>query len=240
MENNEIQYTKAVDETAEVAKIFLAKVFTWMAVALGISAFTAYIFGTTSLINYLVSETGMTAFGWIVMFAPLAFVFGMSLGYNKLSLPAMIGLFIAYSVLTGMSLSFIFIIYQMGSVISTFGVAAAVFGIMAVAGYTTKTDLTSFGKLMMFGLIGIILASIINAFMGSSTMSYVISFIGVIVFMGLTAYDMQKLKRIGAGIEFDEQGSASVGKLAIFGALNLYLDFLNIFLYLLRLFGNRR
>ena len=115
--------------------------------------------------------------------------------------------------------------------------AAAMFGLMSIVGYTTKTDLTKFGSIMMMGLIGIIIASIINFFLQSGTMSYIISFIGVLVFTGLTAYDVQKLKRIGAGVEL---GTAHTSKLVIMGALNLYLDFINLFLFLLRLFGDRR
>lgn len=125
----------------------------------------------------------------------------------------------------------------MGSIASTFLIAAGMFGAMAVVGYTTKTDLTSFGKIMMMGLIGILIASLVNFFLKSDAMSYVISTIGVLVFTGLTAYDVQKLKRIGAGIEY---GNQMASKLSIMGALSLYLDFINIFLYLLRLFGSRR
>jgi FtsH-binding integral membrane protein len=143
----------------------------------------------------------------------------------------------AYALFTGMSLSFIFVIYTMGSIASTFLIAAGMFGAMAVVGYTTKTDLTSFGKIMMMGLIGILIASLVNFFLKSDAMSYVISTIGVLVFTGLTAYDVQKLKRIGAGIEY---GNQMASKLSIMGALSLYLDFINIFLYLLRLFGSRR
>ena len=143
----------------------------------------------------------------------------------------------AYALFTGMSLSFIFVIYTMGSIASTFLIASGMFGAMAVVGYTTKTDLTSFGKIMMMGLIGILIASLVNFFMKSDAMDYIISTIGVLVFTGLTAYDVQKLKRIGAGIEY---GNQMASKLSIMGALSLYLDFINIFLYLLRLFGSRR
>jgi hypothetical protein len=146
------------------------------------------------------------------------------------------GLFMAYSLLTGMSLSFIFIIYSTSSIASTFFISAITFGIMAFAGYTTKTDLTKMGSLLFMALIGIVIASVINLFIGSGPLDYIISIVGVLVFTGLTAYDVQKIKRIGAGIE---HGTASSQKLMIMGALTLYLDFINLFLMLLRLLGNR-
>jgi FtsH-binding integral membrane protein len=136
-----------------------------------------------------------------------------------------------------MSLSFIFLAYTSGSIFSTFIAASAMFGVMSVVGYTTKTDLTKFGSIMMMGLVGIIIASLINMFMQSSGMDYIISFVGVLVFTGLTAYDVQKMKNIGAGIEL---GTATTSKLVIMGALNLYLDFINLFIMLLRLFGDRK
>jgi hypothetical protein len=161
----------------------------------------------------------------------------MSLGFNKFSYPVILFLFLLYSAVMGASLSFIFLVYTSGSIFGTFAAAAAMFGLMSVVGYTTKTDLTKFGSIMMMGLIGIIVASVINWFLQSDSMSYIISFIGVLVFTGLTAYDVQKLKRIGAGVEF---GLESTSKLVILGALNLYLDFINLFLFLLRLFGDRK
>jgi len=137
----------------------------------------------------------------------------------------------------GISLSYIFLIYSMTSIANVFFITAAVFGIMAVAGYTTKTDLTKLGSILMIGLIGIIIASVVNMFLKSDTMGYVVSIIGVVVFTGLTAYDVQKLKRIG---EQAIAGTESAQKMALMGALTLYLDFINLFLMLLRLFGGRR
>jgi len=129
------------------------------------------------------------------------------------------------------------LVYTSGSIFGTFLAAAGMFGLMAVVGYTTKTDLTKFGSIMMMGLVGIIIASLINFFLQSDSMGYIISCIGVLVFTGLTAYDVQKLKRIGAGVEF---GVESTSKLVIMGALNLYLDFINLFLFLLRIFGDKK
>ena len=149
---------------------------------------------------------------------------------------ALTGLFLLYSVLTGMSLSFIFLVYAQTSITQIFFVTSAMFGTMALVGYTTKTDLTKLGSLLYMALIGIIIAAVVNMFMQSDAMSYFISFISVILFTGLTAYDVQKLKNIGAGVEY---GTEATSKLAIMGALNLYLDFINLFLALLRLFGRR-
>jgi hypothetical protein len=148
-------------------------------------------------------------------------------------------LFISFSVLMGMSLSFILLVYTAASVYKTFAVAAGMFGVMAVLGYTTKTDLTRFGSIMMMGVIGIVIAMVVNIFLKSSTMDYIISVIGVLVFTGLTAYDVQRLKRIGAGME-GNMGDANVRKLSIMGAMTLYLDFINLFLFLLRFLGDRK
>ncbi|MBS1782621.1 MAG: Bax inhibitor-1/YccA family protein [Bacteroidetes bacterium] len=226
-----------------VTKNFMANVFLWMFAALAISALCAYLFASNAqLLSLLIdTQTGkMNLFGWVVMLAPLGFVMLMSFGFQRLSAPAITGLFLLYAAITGISFSFILLAYTPGTVFTCFLSAAAMFGVMAVMGYTTKKDLTGFGKIMMMGLIGIIIASIINFFAHSGSMDYIISFIGVMVFTGLTAYDVQKLKRIGAGIEFEGTAVADTRKLAIMGALSLYLDFINIFLFLLRLFGGRR
>lgn len=240
METNNFNYVQSQEETAALSKTFMSSVFSWMFAALAITSIVAYYFGySIELMSLLINAEsgGLSIFGYVVMFAPLAFVLIMSFGMNRLSYPALLFLFLLYSAVMGMSLSFIFLIYTSGSILSTFLAAAGMFGTMAVVGYTTKTDLTKFGSIMMMGLVGIIIASLINMFMHSDTMSYVISFIGVLVFTGLTAYDVQKLKNIGAGVEM---GTASTSKLVIMGALNLYLDFINLFLMLLRLFGDRK
>lgn len=226
-----------------VSKSFISNVFMWMFVALGISALFAYLFANNQqLMSYLVDmESGrLNTLGFIVMLAPIGFVLLMSLGFSRLSAPAITLLFLVYSAINGISFSFILLYYTPGSVLGCFLSSAAMFGIMAVMGYTTNKDLTGFGRLLMMGLIGIIVAMIINFFMHSDSLNYLISIIGVLVFTGLTAYDVQKLKRIGAGIEFDGTTAATTQKLAVMGALNLYLDFINIFLFMLRLFGGRR
>jgi len=211
-------------QTMPVAKTFLSGVFMWMFLALGITALTAYIFASTpELISLLVHpEGGMTITGWIVMLSPLGLVLWMSAGINRMSASTMVIVFIAYSLLMGASLSFIFLVYTGASIAKTFVITSGMFGVMAVVGYTTKTDLSKFGSIMFMGLIGIIIASVVNMFMRSPVMDYVISFIGVLVFTGLTAYDVQKLKRIGAQ---SAGGGEMIRKMTIMGALTLYLDF---------------
>lgn len=225
-------------DSGAIAKSFISSVFTYMGVGLGISAVVAYLFGTDmSYMSMLVNETGMTTLGYIVMFAPIIFVLVMSFAFQKLSSTALLGMFLLFSLVMGMSLSFIFMTYTSASIYQTFGVAAGTFGVMAFLGYTTNTDLTKFGSILLMALVGIIIASIVNIFMRSSGLEYIISFLGVLIFTGLTAYDVQKLKRIGSGAEF---GTESTAKLTIMGALTLYLDFINLFLFLLRFFGNRK
>ena len=239
--STDLSLIQPVEQTQ--VKNFMANVFAYMFMALGVSALFAYLFSTNlELMQYLVSSTGrgLNALGYIVMFAPLGFVLLMSFGYQKLSAPVLVLLFVIYSALNGISFSFILLSYTSGTVLACFLSAAAMFGIMAFMGYTTKHDLTKFGRILFMGLIGIIVASLINLFMGSSSLDYLISFLGVMIFTGLTAYDVQKLKNIGAGIQYADVPATEVKKISILGALNLYLDFINLFLFLLRLFGGRR
>jgi len=231
--------TRQQADSLTFSRTFLSNVFSWMFLGLLATAGTSYIFsGSEYLMSLLVSETGMTGLGWIVMLAPLGFVLLLSFGFNKLSSGAMIILFVIYAVLMGMSLSFIFLAYSLGSIASTFAITAGMFGAMALLGYTTKTDLTKFGSILIMALVGVIIASFVNLLLLKSTMfDYFISLIGVLIFTGLTAYDVQKLKRIGSEME---DGLESTRKLTIMGALTLYLDFINLFLFLLRFLGNRR
>ena len=237
---NEDQYNtltdiKVRDESSVQA--FMTGVFSWMFIALAITAATAYyVASTPSIMQLMITETGLSIFGWVVMLAPIGFVLLMSFQFQKLSALSLSMLFLVYSVLVGLSLSFIFMVYTMGSIATTFGVTSLTFGIMAIAGYTTKTDLTKFGSILMMALVGIIVASLVNFFLKSESMQYLISFIGVLVFTGLTAYDVQKLKKIGTEMT---AGQESTRKYAIMGALSLYLDFINLFLFLLRFLGRR-
>lgn len=219
---------------------FLPNVFLWMFIALALSAGFAWFFSTDQALLSMLIDTqtgGRTTLGTIAMFAPLAFVLVMSFGMNRLSFPALALIFVLYSAATGISLSYILLVYTSSSVLGCFISASLLFAVMAVAGYRTEQDLTKFGPILMMALVGIIIASVVNFFLGSSQLDYIISFIGVALFVGLTAYDMQRLKRIAAGIEY---GDASANKMVIMGALTLYLDFINLFIMLLRLFGGRK
>lgn len=220
----------------------LRSAFAWMSLAMILTTASSLLFAfVPQLTSLLLVETEMglkpTTLAYVVMFAPLAFVLAMNFGLNRMSLPVLIGVFIAYAIVNGISFSFIFYVYNVGSIFKVFLSTAALFAVMAIAGYTTKTDLTKMGSILMIGVIGIVIASLINMFMHSAQMDYFISIIGVIIFTGLTAYDVQKIKNLGTGIQGD---GTMTGKLGIMGALTLYLDFINLFMFLLRLFGGRK
>jgi FtsH-binding integral membrane protein len=244
MENQNLRSTnidKIEYATVVGSNTLLRSVFAWMTLALVMTTISSMLFAfVPDLLQMLFTQTEeggvkLSVLAWVVMFAPLGFVLLMSFGFNKLSYPALIGLFIAYAAVNGISLSFIFMVYSLGSIFNVFLSTVALFAIMAIAGYTTKTDLTKMGSLLMIGLFGIIIASLINLFMHSDTMSYITSILGVIIFTGLTAWDVQKIKNMAQ----EDDGSTGFKKMSIMGALTLYLDFINIFLYLLRLFGKR-
>ena len=222
---------------------FIANVFLLMFIALGVSALFAWQFSINSqLMGYLISPLGLTGLGKITLFAPLGFVLIMSFGFQRLSAGALMALFMAYAIINGITFSFILLAFTPGSVLGCFLSASAMFGVMAVMGYTTNQDLTKFGRILMMGVIGVVIAMVINFFLHSSQLDYIISIIGVMVFTALTAYDVQKLKRIGEGLDYNGNAvsASDTKKMSILGALTLYLDFINIFLFLLRMFGNRR
>jgi FtsH-binding integral membrane protein len=197
----------------------------------------------TGIIAYMVSTSPamlQTLFGSplriVIMLAPLAFVMVMSFGVQRLSLPALTATFYGFSATMGLSLSSIFIVYTHSSIAQVFFISASMFLGMSLYGYTTKKDLTSWGSFLIMGLFGIIIASLVNMFIHSAGMGFAISVIGVLIFTGLTAYDTQKIKEMYS----ESWGAVANGKLALMGALNLYLDFINLFLMMLRLLGNRR
>lgn len=234
-----------VQKEGAIAKRFFANVFLWMFIALGLSTISAYVMASNEELFAILRNPETlkpTMLGYIAMFAPLGLVLLMSAGLSRLSYGALLVTFIAYSVLTGLSLSFILLAYTSSSVITCFGAAAGIFGIMAFLGYTTDIDLSKFGPILMIGVVGLVIASVINMFIQSENFSLFMAFVGIAIFTALTAYDVQKLKRIGMGLEESGQqiADADTKKLAIMGALSLYLDFLNIFLFLLRIFGDRR
>jgi FtsH-binding integral membrane protein len=243
MENRNSNYVYEnviqIDEDASSRK-YLAKVFIWMVVALGLSAFFAFEFATNlNLLTLIIDPVAgrFTTLGYIAIFAPVAFSLVANFGYNKVSYPVMIILFLAYASLIGISLSILGLIYTSSSIFSVFLSSAAVFGVMAIAGYTTKQDLTKFGSILWIIFMGLFVVSLINFFMGSEQLQYILSFLFVIVLIGLTSYYVQMLKRIGAGIEYGSQESK---KLVIIGAFVLYTTFINLFMSMLRIFGNRR
>lgn len=213
----------------------MRKVFIWMALALVITGVTAYGVATTP--SLLIAIVTNKALFWGLIIAELALVFAVSGAINRLSLTTATLLFVLYSVVNGATLSVIFLAYSMPAIIQTFFITAGTFGVMALVGYTTKTDLTSLGKLLFMALIGLVIATVVNMFVGSTGFDYILSYVGVLIFVGLTAYDTQKIKQMC--MQAPDAGE-HMQKLALLGALSLYLDFINLFLYLLRIFGNNK
>tara|TARA_B100002052_G_scaffold101859_1_gene94040 strand:- start:427 stop:1173 length:747 start_codon:yes stop_codon:yes gene_type:complete len=222
---------------------YMLKVYNYMGSALlvtGIVALITFKFSVLSLSPLTLTSLGNSLYNsglaWIVMLAPLGVVLYMSFGIRKMSASKAQTTFWIFAALMGLSLSSIFLVYTETSITRVFFITAGTFGAMSIYGYTTKRDLTKFGSFLMMGLIGIIIASIVNIFMKSSMMYFVISILGVLIFVGLTAYDTQKIKNMYLSSDSGEL----MGKKAIMGALTLYLDFINLFIMLLRLFGQRR
>ena len=213
----------------------MRKVYVWMSLALIITGITAY--GVASSPGLITAFYTNQMLMWGVVIAVFALVFALSAAINRLSLSVATLLFVVYSVLNGVMFSSIFLVYTMSSVANVFFITAGTFAAMAAYGYFTKSDLTTLGKYLFMALIGLVIATVVNIFVGSSMLSLVISYAGVLIFVGLTAYDSQKIKQMLAQqVDADETAQ----KIALFGALTLYLDFINLFLYLLRLLGNRR
>ncbi|UZK65840.1 Bax inhibitor-1/YccA family protein [Sphingomonas sp. M1-B02] len=223
---------------------YMLSVYNYMLSGVLLTAIIALVVSQTSLIEYLftVQQTsrgatlGPSMLGWVVMLSPLAIVLVMSFGQARLSTSTLQMLFWAYAGLLGASLSTIFLQYSGTSIAQVFFGTAAGFGALSLYGYTTKKDLSGFGTFLIMGLVGLIVASIVNLFLQSGVMSLVISVLGVLIFAGLTAYDTQKIKSMYAYVG----GTDMQGKAVIMGALTLYLDFINMFLFLLRLFGSAR
>ena len=226
-------FTAATAVSAERVTAFLRKVYGWMFVGLGITATVALgVAGSPTLVQAIAANR-------ILFFAlaigELGLVFYLSARVNKLAPATAAALFVVYSALNGILFSFIFLVYSGTSIATTFFVTAGMFGAMAVYGTTTKTSLAGWGSFLFMGLIGVVLASIVGIFWQNDTMQFVIAIVGVIVFTGLTAYDSQRLKAMALALPEGQTGSYAVS-----GALSLYLDFINLFLSLLRLMGNRR
>lgn len=212
----------------------MRKVYVWMTLALAITGLTAYGVADSPGIREMIFENSVVFWGMII--AELAIVIGVSGAINRLSLTTATLLFILYSVINGALLSGIFLVFAKSSITTVFFVTACTFATMAIVGYTTKTDLTSLGKILLMALIGLIIATVVNIFVKSSMVELIASYVGVLIFVGLTAYDSQKIKQML--MEAPDAGEASQ-KIALLGALSLYLDFVNLFIYLLRIFGRR-
>jgi len=222
-------------EMSAAFPILMRKVYLWMTLALVITGFTAYYVATNeTLMTALV--TNQILF-WGLAIVEIALVIGLSAAINKLSLTTATLMFVLYSVINGATMSFIFLVYTYSSITNVFFITAATFGAMAVFGYFTKTDLTSLGKILFMALIGIIIATIVNFFTKSEGLAVILNYLGVLVFVGLTAYDSQKIKQM---LLMAPDAGESAQKIALLGALSLYLDFINLFLYLLRIFGSKR
>jgi uncharacterized protein len=214
---------------------FISKVYGWMSSALFITAMVAmWVASTPAIANVII---GNKILFYVMIGAEFGLVWYMASRIMQMSLSKAIFLFILYAALNGLTLSVIFLVYTMGSIASTFLITAGTFGIMSAYGYYTKTDLTSMGKLAMMGLIGIIIASVVNIFFQNELLYWVSTYVGILVFVGLTAYDTQKIKEQNI---LGNEGTEEDSKEAIRGAITLYLDFINMFLLLLRLFGSRK
>ena len=244
---NQRSYTKSVDQAAidEGLRAYMLKVYNYMTTGLVLTGFIAYFFGKASVAAYLPNGVTLTPLGnilfnsglaWIIMLAPLGFVFYLSARINRMSSTSAQITFWIFASVMGLSLASIFIQFTGESIARVFFITAGTFGAMSLYGYTTKRDLTKLGGFLFMGLIGIIIASIVNIFLQSGPMAFAISVIGVLVFVGLTAYDTQNIKNMYYSGDNEEIGS----KKALMGALKLYLDFINLFILLLQLFGQRR
>ena len=234
------EFSKAISREQELEMsaafpVLMRKVYVWMTLALVITGFTAfYVAHSEALLTAIV--TNQILF-WGLIIAELGLVIGLSAAINKLSLTVATLLFVLYSVINGATMSFIFLVYTASSITNVFFITAGTFAAMALFGYFTKADLSSLGKILMMALIGIIIATIVNIFTKSTGLAMILNYLGVLVFVGLTAYDSQKIKQML--MHAPDTGEAAQ-KVALLGALSLYLDFINLFLYLLRIFGGRR
>lgn len=236
--NEERLYRMIEEKDGLVSLAFPAlmrKVYVWMTLALVITGFTAFGIAENPGLVYTIVTNRLLFWGLVIgEFALVMAIYG---AIGRLSATAATLLFVLYSIVNGATLSVIFLAYTMTSIASVFFITAGTFAVMAFIGYTTKTDLTSFGKMLMMGLIGIILATVVNIFIGSSMLNMIVSYVGVVVFVGLTAYDSQKIKNLLYQVD---NMSEEAQKLALLGSLTLYLDFINLFLMLLRIFGGNR
>ncbi len=214
----------------------MLRVYNYMGIGLAVTGAVAYFVAQWAMSSPAVAQAiYQSPLAWVIMLSPLAFVLVLSFGINKLSFGAAQMTFWAFAAVMGLSLSSIFLVYTDASIAKVFFITAAMFGSMSLYGYTTRRDLTKMGSFLFMGLIGLIIAMVVNIFLQSSALEFAISALGVLIFVGLTAYDTQKIKEAYS----ENIGQEGLGKLALMGALTLYLDFINLFMMLLRMFGNR-
>ena len=234
---NEIEFQNQVIQSVNTAsRTLMSKVYLWMTLALAVTGLTSlYVASSPGLVQSIFASRGTF---WLLVIAELALVFILSARIMKMSFSTAGIMFALYSVLNGVTMSFIFIAYTSTSIATAFFVTAGMFAAMSFIGFVTKKDLSSFGSFFTMALIGLIIASVVNIFLNSSVMYWIITYVGVLLFVGLTAYDTQKIKQML--IEYGDEVNDSTQKLALIGSLSLYLDFINLFLYILRLFGNNK
>ena len=221
-------------EVSSAFPVLMRKVYVWMTLALVITGFTAY--GVANSPDVRQAIYGNPILFWGMIIAEFVLVVGVSAAINRLSLTTATLMFVLYSIINGALLSYIFLVYTSNSIAMVFFITAGTFAAMAIVGYTTKADLTSMGKYLLMALIGLIIATLVNLFVKSSGLQLILSYVGVLIFVGLTAYDSQKIKQM---LMQAPDAGETAQKLALLGALSLYLDFINLFIYLLRIFGKR-
>ena len=221
---------------SETLRAVLRRVYLWMTLGLFTTAGTAAFVSSSPIFQVLVGQPWLF---FILLVAELGLVIGISWGINKISSSTAVALFVVYAIINGLTLSVLFVAYSLGSITATFAASAALFGVMSIIGYTTKLDLSKVGTYLLMGLIGLVIAMVTSMFWASSTLSWIVTFAGIILFLGLTIYDTQRIKRMtSAAINQDDESVEA--RLGILGALSLYLDFINLFLFMLRLGGRRR
>ena len=238
MDYEEITNVVSRERELEMSKAFpvlMRKVYLWMSLALVLTGFTAYYVATNETLLTAIMTNQILFWGLVI--GELALVLGLSAAINKLSLTTATLMFVAYSIINGATMSFIFLVYTYSSITSVFFITAGTFAVMALFGYFTKADLSSMGKILMMALIGIIIATIVNIFTKSEGLAMILNYLGVLVFVGLVAYDSQKIKQM---LMMAPDAGEGAQKVPLLGALSLYLDFINLFLYLLRILGSKR
>ncbi|MDF7681340.1 Bax inhibitor-1/YccA family protein [Enterobacteriaceae bacterium ESL0689] len=233
---NRFPQSNSIIQVRSNLQTFMSQVYGWMMVGLLLTAFVAWYTARTPEVMALIFSSQITF--WVLVIIQLAIVFVISGMIMRLSAGVATTLFMLYSALTGLLLSSIFLIYTDSSIASAFVVSAGMFGVMSLYGFVTKRDLSGWGNILIMGVVGLILASLVNIWLKSDALMWATTYIGVVIFVGMTAYDTQMLKNIGE--QMDISDSTALRKAAILGALSLYLDFINLFLYILRIFGNRR